>query len=178
MLKRSIFNFQFSNTQGFTLIELIVVFSVMAVLSTVGIASFVSYTNSQKLRNAVLDIKTSLQNARSQALSQTQNSACTGTIQGYEVRICCRSGGTSCPTCNSTGDYEIDATCSTIPNGVLVPGSSGILPSGVSISSSATTQRVFHFIPIVGGVTIGGNIGITGNGQTQTVKVTTTGVIQ
>lgn len=164
------------SSAGFTLIELIVVFSVMAVLSTLGMASFVSYTNSQKLRNGVLDIKTVLQNARSQALSQTQNSACTGTVQGYEVRICCKGFGTSCPTCNSTGDYEVDASCSTIPNGVLV--SKGTLPSGVSIDSSTTTQRTFHFIPIAGGVTTGGNIGITGNGQVQTITVTTTGVIK
>lgn len=165
---------QFPSKRGFTIIELIVVFSVIAIISTIGIASFVSYTNSQKLRNAVLEVKTALQDARSQALSQTRPNTCNGTLDAYEVRICCKSSGTGCPSCITSGDYEIDAICSN----VAVNTSFGTLPSDVTFSSTQTTQRTFHFVPIVGGVTNSGTIGITQSNTTQTINVTSTGVIQ
>lgn len=176
MRQFSIFNFQFPISKGFTLIELIVVFSVMAIISTVGIASFASYNNSQKLKNAALDMKTMLQQARSQASSQVKPNAC-GVFQGYEVRVCCVSNGTNCPTCLASGDYELDAVCSSSPNGVLI--NSTKLVGGVSVDTADTTARSFLFIPITGGVAQGGKVVLQGaNSAKQTITVTSTGVIQ
>lgn len=163
-------------SSGFTIIELIVVFSVLAIISTVGIASFVTYTNSQKLRNASLEIRTMLQQARSQSLAQVKPASC-GTLQGYVVRVCCVPSGSNCPTCLSAGNYELDALCSSVPSGVLM--TSKTLPDGVSINNNGTSQRSFQFIPISGGVVQGGMITLDGvNGQKQIATVSATGVIQ
>ncbi len=160
------------HTNGFTLIELIVVFSVMAIIATISLASFDSYTNSQKLRTSVLDIKTLLQQARSESINQLKPASCTGTLQGYEVRIC---AGNTCN--NSANDYELDALCSVVPNGILISGST--FPSGVTLDANGTTQKSFRFIPITGGIVQGGTIMLDGaNSAKQSIVLTTSGVIQ
>lgn len=161
---------------GFTIIELIVVFSVIAILSTIGIASFQSYTNSQKLRNASLELKTMLQQARSEAQSQTKPTNC-GMFQGYEVRVCCVPGGSNCPICLSSGNYELDALCSNSPNGIAVMNIS--LVKGISIDTAGTTQRSYIFRPITGGVVQGGSIVLDGfTNDKKTITVTQAGIIQ
>lgn len=166
----------YSRAKGFTLIELIVVFTVLAILSTMGIASFVNYTNSQKLRNSTLDIKTFLQQARSQSANQVKPSSCTG-FQGYEVRICCVPSGSNCPICLSADNYELDVVCTNNPNGILIDSST--LPSVVTVDDAGTTQRSYRFIPITGGVLKGGSILLKGTNNDQTtISVSGAGVIQ
>ena len=43
---------------GFTLIEMVVAFSILAVLSTIGIAAFVNYSRSQAMQQATNDLST------------------------------------------------------------------------------------------------------------------------
>lgn len=161
---------------GFTIIELIVVFSVLAILSTVSIAGFVGYNNSQKLRNSILEVRTMLQQARSESLAQVKPNNC-GTFQGYEVRICCTKSGTNCPTCLSSDDYELDAICSSAPSGVLIRSKS--FPDTVSIDNTRTTWRTYHFIPITGGVVAGGTITLDDTtGQVQVATVSAAGVVE
>src|SRR5579872_5583919 len=82
---------------GFTLIELIVVFSVMVILSSIGIASFVVYSHSQAVDTNMKEFKTMLFTARSNALSQLRDTGCfangfTGQgyqLAGYQVVACC-----------------------------------------------------------------------------------------
>ena len=175
----STINFQLPVSNGFTLIELIIVFSVMAILSSIGIASFASYANSQKLRSAALDVKTVLQQARSQAFTQVKPVSCTGAgaFQGYEVRLC----GVSGTNCSSTGnnDYELDAMCDS--TAIVVSATKFV--SGVSVDTGKTTQGTFHFTPITGGIanlTSGkATIVLDGaNASSQTITVMSAGVIQ
>src|SRR5260221_9581049 len=82
-----------SKERGFTLIELIIVFSVTAILSMIGIASFVAFSQSQNMTNAILDLKTMLLTARSNALSQVKPSVCgVQQLQGFQVNVCCSGG--------------------------------------------------------------------------------------
>jgi prepilin-type N-terminal cleavage/methylation domain-containing protein len=56
--------------KGFTLIELIVVFTVMAILSTIGVVSFVSYSRTQVINQVVSDLVQNLSMAKSLSASQ------------------------------------------------------------------------------------------------------------
>lgn len=56
--------------KGFTLIELIVVFTVMAILSTIGVVSFVSYSRTQALNQTASDLVQTLNTAKSLSASQ------------------------------------------------------------------------------------------------------------
>lgn len=73
--------------RGFTLIELITAITIMALLSTVGIASFVSYSRSQQVNTATQNVVTMLQLAKANAASQVKPSSCTGPLNGYQVSI-------------------------------------------------------------------------------------------
>ena len=97
---------------GFTLIELMVVFSLMAIVSGIGFASFSSYSQKQMVNQAAQDIKLIFDNAKFNALSSVkESSSCSnGTLVGYKIVICSNS---SClgPV---TDDYEIDVMCSDV----------------------------------------------------------------
>ena len=64
--------------KGFTLLELIVVFSIIAILSTIGLASFVNYSKAQILQGSANDIISTLNTAKSKAASQIKPNTCLG----------------------------------------------------------------------------------------------------
>lgn len=76
------------NPKGFTLIELIIVFTVLAILSVGGIAAFVSYSQTQSLSNDRENIINILNLAKANTTSQlkpTLSGVCSGTLEGYSV---------------------------------------------------------------------------------------------
>lgn len=161
---------------GFTLIELVVAFSVIAFLSTVGIASFVNYSRSQALVVSTKDLVNVLNLAKSRSLSQVlASSQCPGqSLIGYEVRLC----GFSTPTCLSEGDYELNIACS---GNIFSPVETKKLPVGISFDENQTTTTSFLFPILTGGVNMGGGDGtivLSGYGQTRTIMVNSSGVIQ
>lgn len=168
------------NSAGFTFIELLVVFSITAVLSTLGIASFLSYSRAQDLRNASYDLSTLLNSAKSSAQAQVKPAdkcLTTDMLNAYKVYVCCVGGG--CPACvNSSDNMELVVSCGNKPDQVV---SSKQFPNGVSVNTGAgqTTSRSFSFMPLNGGVTGVGKVVLQGyNSQTKTVTVTSAGVIQ
>lgn len=161
---------QLINQKGFTMIELIVVFSVMAVLSTVGIASFVDYSRSQALQQATNDLVNVLNTAKSRAISQIKPSvaACnTGTLTGYRVII-------NDPSINK---YTLYAVCS----GSLVSPLTTSLPTNVSFNSAAgsppTTATNIYFSVLTGGVSGSGDIVLSSFSKTKTVNISPVGGI-
>lgn len=156
------------NNKGFTLIELIVVFSVMAVLSVAGIASFSSYSRTQVLQQAANDLVNTLNTAKVRAASQTKPSQClsASVLQGYSVtlNIAART-------------YSLNVICS----GASTVLSTSVLPVNVAFNLATgtpptTTTGVTYFV-LTGGVNGSGNIVLSSFGLTKTVVVSSVGNI-
>ena len=107
-------------SSGFTLIELIVVISVAAVISVIGIAAFVSYNQTQSLNTTAADIANMFSVAKSRAASgvkPTTGPCFTQTLDGYRISI----------TIPRT--YKLDAVCPSGISNILT----SILPSTISL---------------------------------------------
>jgi prepilin-type N-terminal cleavage/methylation domain-containing protein len=183
-----------TNRYGFTLIELVVAFSIMAVLSTIGVAAFLNYTRGQSLQQATNDLVSTLNTAKADAVSQIKpnDPNCLPLTQqekvlsGYKVIL------SKATTPNS---YTLYAVCDGV-NVPVPPATATIptvkLPNGVSFDSStfvspATTMTITFFV-LTGGVASNGVIDATGNttivldgytGTTpKTITVTSGGLIE
>lgn len=157
---------------GFTMIELLVVFAIMAVLSILSIASFSSYNTIQKLTTTMLDVKTSLQYAKSQTASQVNICASGQQFVGYKVLLCCQGG--SCPTCLSQNDYEVDIVCS--GGSSFVSGKK--LPQGITIDKTNATSFSVLFSPLSGAVTGAGTFVLKQGAVSKNIGINALGVIQ
>lgn len=81
--------------RGFTIIEVLVVFSIIAILSTIGIASFASYSKTQQMNETANDLKLMIHQARFNALNgvkrnKSYNGAiipCSNNFRGYIISV-------------------------------------------------------------------------------------------
>lgn len=160
------------NNRGFTLLELIIVFTVIAILSTVGITSFVSYSRSQSLQSAASDLASTLDSAKSQANSQVKPSQCSAdqALDGYKVVI-------DDPSLNPSTKYSLYVVCgqSQLVKTATLPDNGKIK----FILDPGQTTTLSVFFPIIkGGVQGAGNITLTGYNQSRCVNVSSGGVIK
>lgn len=178
---------------GFTLIELIVVFTVFTILSGVGVASFVTYSRSQAVDNSLKELKTTLLTARSRSLSQLKGTNCGNNVNlqllGYEV-VLCSVPGHSHPanvSCNdSSNAYELQIICG-LPDGSGQTAVSVLdkkfLDSSITFDTNSTATY-FYFSTLTGAVTTDASGGtsptakVKGYSLTRSVSVSQTGVIQ
>ncbi|MEK7450905.1 MAG: prepilin-type N-terminal cleavage/methylation domain-containing protein [Patescibacteria group bacterium] len=160
---------------GFTLIELVVAFSVIALLSTVGIASFVNYSRSQALTVSAKDLVNTLNLAKSRSLSQVLPSQCSGqSLVGYEVRLCI-----STQSCASGINYELNVVCS---GSIYSAIETKNLPVNINFDTVKTTTTSFIFPVLTGGVKMNGGDGtivLSGYyGQEKIITVSNSGIIK
>lgn len=147
---------------GFTLIELIVVISVAAVISVIGIAAFVSYNQTQLLNTAASDIANMFNLAKSRAASGVKPTTCSSSqsLNGYQILI------------NITNrTYELNAICS--PAASLIVRNT--LPNPIIFSSADPTTYLFQVL--TGGLSANGarTIVLSGFGKTKTITVDSLG---
>lgn len=150
---------------GFTLIELLIVISLIAMLSTLGIAAFLSYSRTQTLNTAVLDVVSMLNVAKFRAQSQVRpnEGACTSAanqLDGYQVNIDI-----------STKQYKLLAVC----GGFSVEIMTKTLPANISFQSAAPTSILFRVLS--GGVDKPGTITISGYDTAKTITIDSSGKI-
>ena len=153
------------NQKGFTIIELIVVFSIIAVLSVIGVAVFVNYGRIQILESASSDLSSALLVAKSRAISQV-NTVCKDKEQilnGYQVVLF-----------TSENRYELQVVCST---NFTYRISSTTLPKNVTFSPFPTSAS-FFFQVISSGVAGSGTISLSAYGNVKIITVDPIGGIQ
>ena len=163
--------------KGFTLIELIVVFSVIAIISTIGVAAFVGYSKTQTLNQAAYDLSTTLNTAKSKASSQVKPSVsqCNGSnvLNGYSVTLNLIANPNS---------YSLVVVCSggpsTISTTPLPPGTAFNNGSGTPPTTIPGSPPTVFFPIFTSAVTGTGNIVISGFSQTKTISINSSGVIQ
>ncbi|MCL6096138.1 MAG: prepilin-type N-terminal cleavage/methylation domain-containing protein [Patescibacteria group bacterium] len=153
-------------SKGFTLLELIIVFSVISILSTVGIASFVDYSRAQSLQSAASSLESTLNLAKSRANSQVKPSLCsTETLSGYQVDVL------------SDTTYSLSVVCL----GVHAIQTTALPDNGkikFNLGAGQTTATSIFFPIIKGGVRGAGNIVLTGYNQSKCVNVSSGGVVK
>jgi len=158
--------------KGFTLLELIIVFTVIALLSTVGVASFVDYSRVQIIQTAASNLESTLNMAKSRALSQTKPSGCNGILQGYEVVL---------DTVSNPNSYAIWAICPGVSIDPVNPFSATnktVLPSSISFDTTNTTTYSIFFPIITSGVRGAGNIVLKGYNQSRWICVGSGGIVK
>ena len=77
----------FGKSNGFTLIELIVAFSIISILSSIGIASFIGYNSEQEFRGAYLEFASNVSLAKSNALAQVKPDQCTDPVNPANSKV-------------------------------------------------------------------------------------------
>lgn len=159
-----------SSRKGFTLIELMVVLSITSVLGILGIAGFTTYNQVQTLQSSANDLVTTLNLARSRALSQVKLgencSLASNTLDSYEVAI-------TIPT----PSYSLKVNChngSSFSNQIY----SKSLPDGVSFKNDPDTKpTTFTFPVLVGGVQNAGQITLSAYQRDKTIAINSLGGI-
>ena len=169
MKKSSILNSQFSISSGFTLVELLLTLSLSVTIAIISIGGFVQFNSLQNFNNAVSEVTTVLQKAKSHAISQvkpTSVAACASNqLDGYEVRLCGLPGS----SCAGAGQYNMYVICG--GSNLL---ETDVLPSGVTFASGSTTAFTFN---LLNGSATSGSIVLNGFGRTKTIQVSSIGII-
>lgn len=157
----------FTKSKGFTLLELIIVISLLAILLAGGVASFISYNRAQSLNTAALDVMTMLNKAKSRAQSQVKPSDCANqSLAGYKVTISVLSSRGAYP-------YVLYAVC--VQSNVLTDFfiESKTLPENINFNGTTKTSFLFQVISggISGGAAGEGTVVVNGYGQTKNIRV-------
>jgi Tfp pilus assembly protein FimT len=147
--------------RGFTLVEMLLVFALMVIMITMGIASFTSYGKRQDLQTAVSGVTSYLNLAKSRSASQVKPSQCgIGQLQGYIVGV--TVGG---------GAYTLRVAC----GGSSYLISSDNLPKNITFLTGSSNQIFFN---VLDGTAVPGSILVGGNGMSKTISVDVIGTIK
>lgn len=156
-------------TAGFTLVELMVAFSLGITISLVGMLGFSQFSDKQQVESATLNVATMLQKARSRARSQVKpgvGSCATQAMDGYQVRFCDVAGS----GCTTPGQYELLIVCGGL--GTVVETKQ--LPQNIFVTSSTLPSYQFN---VITGAAQSGQIIINGNGIDKTITISSNGTI-
>lgn len=162
--KRNHFYLNLKSSKGFTIIELIIAISIIALISAIGIASFAGRGKIAELDAATSSVSSYLQLARSRAISQVKPKdpvTCAGTLEGYKVVIN-----------QADNSYELNIVC----GGTVGKISEKTLPVNFSFDND-TTSTSFFFPILTHGVEGAGVISISGYGKKKTITVDSVGGI-
>lgn len=136
--------------QGFTLIETLVTISIIGILSSVGLASYINFNRKQLVIQSARKILEDMRLAQSLASNNQKPEGC-DTLSGYSFSV----SGTS---------YTITADCSS-----AYTVKTGSIPANLTISGFSKVEFKVLRQPVI---TTGGNsLTVTGFGKSKTINV-------
>ena len=142
---------------GFTIIELLISMSIMALLFGIGAAKYVSFNQSQTIKQAGQKLRNDLRVVANKAITGEKMTC--GTLDGYRVSF-------------TSGQYLIAAACS---GGTFVAVNTLSLPSGITFNP---VPGVVFFKVLGQGVSSAATLTLSGFGKTEIITVNTSGEIQ
>ena len=144
---------------GFTLIELIIVTTIIALLTGIGVASYNNFNQKNIDRSAAKELMNNLRLAQTNARLGRKDPSCTAPLSGWQVVF--PAGNTS---------YQIEGVCGATTFGLKTFS----LPTGVTIAGSN-----FMFVALSGKTDQANDltITVTGIGLTLPMRVTKDGEI-
>lgn len=143
--------------RGFTIIELLIAMSIMALLFGIGAAKYVSFNQGQIIKQAAQKLRSDLRVGVNKAITGEKNGC--GTLDGYQVSF-------------TSGQYSLSSACS---GGTFRAVNAVNLPSGVSFNPLPSPL----FFKVLGqGVSSATTIILSGFSKTETITVNISGEIQ
>lgn len=142
---------------AFTIIELLIAMSIMVLLFGIGVAKYVSFNQSQTIKQAAQKLKSDLRVVANKAITGEKNGC--GTLDGYQVSFI-------------SGQYSISSACS---GGTFIAVNAVNLPTGVSFNPLPSPVL---FKVLGQGVSSATTITLSGFGRTEIVTVNISGEIQ
>jgi len=110
---------------GFSLIEVIVTMAIAAIVLSIGVPSFQSYTQNNRQTIAINELATALQLARNSAVSRR-----------VDVTLCKSLNGANCIVGAGSGDWSQGWMVFTNPNGI--DGTAGLTPGNNNVVNQVT----------------------------------------
>jgi len=144
---------------GFTVVELLIILSLMALLFTLGIAQYNRFNRSQSLVKARDELISNLRLTQSKALGAEKPSSCTESLSGHKLKFIDNRHYKIVAVCGEEIDIKTDIA----------------LPSGVS--KQAGSNEIF-FKVLSQGSESDVSFVLSGFGETKTVTVSTVGEIK
>lgn len=142
--------------QGFTLIEILVTISIIGILSSVGLASYINFNRQQLVLQSARKIMEDMRLAQSLASNNQKPDGC-GTLSGYTLSVY---------GINNT-NYSIKAVCSPVLEVDVVKEDS--IPANLVVTGFSSVEFKVLRQPVK---TTGGNsLTITGFGKSKTISV-------
>ena len=159
-LKKRVLSIDIKNGAGFSLIELVVAFAIIGIITSMSVFTFSSYSRSQVFGAGISEFSSLLNTARSRAISQVKPAICgTSPLDGYKIVITAAGQ-----------DYEQDVVC----GGDTYQINKKKLPGKVIFQSGLTSVL---FDVSTGTVTSPGSVTISGYGKNSTITIDKTGNI-
>jgi prepilin-type N-terminal cleavage/methylation domain-containing protein len=125
-------------SSGFTLIELVIVFGIIALISSLSFVSLRGFAERRTVNEASAEFASAAQLAKSRSQTQVKptDAVCTGrTLDGYRVSLACL--GSSC-----TG-YTLTPVCGGSNSTAI---KSGTFPTSITVGSSVSSSFLFQTI--------------------------------
>jgi len=148
-----------SSNLGFTIVELLIILSLIALLFTLGMAQYNRFNRSQCLNRAKDELISNLRLAQGKAMAAEKPSSCTETLSGHKLKFTDNQNYKIVAVCGEEIDIKTDVA---FPDGVI---------------KQAGPNEIF-FKVLNQGIESDVTLTLSGFGETKTITVNTAGEIK